>query len=46
VADAEGRVSFTVNLGWSHVLQQYTLAQGLAEAADPFYWKESRINIH
>lgn len=46
VADTEGRLSFSVYLGPSHAFQQYRLAQTLAEAADPFYWKESRINIH
>ncbi len=45
IADAQGRLSFTVNLGPSHVLQQYTAEESAVEWFDWNYWEKSRIDI-
>lgn len=44
-ADAKGSLHFSVQLGDSHTLQQYTAAQRTVEAADADYWKQATIKI-
>ncbi len=44
-ADAHGRLHLTVDLGPSHMFQQYTAAQRTAEATHPQYWKTATVQI-
>lgn len=44
-ADDDGRLRFEVVLGPSHTLQQDTVAQQAAAAADPSYWQVADVAI-
>ncbi|MER3452502.1 MAG: hypothetical protein C4344_02105, partial [Acidimicrobiia bacterium] len=45
VADADGRLHFTVDLGPPHRSKQYTAAARVAEATDHAYWREATVVI-
>jgi len=45
LADSNGRLDFTISLGESHQLRQYTPEQKAAEAQDLAYWRHARVLI-
>lgn len=44
-ADADGRLSFPVDLGPPHAHRQYTPLARVAEASDPDYWRTVEVEI-